>query len=172
MQCQQCGTQIPDGVPNCPNCGALLNNQYGGNPQPYAQGQPYGFSQKLTKKEFLRHPNLKKTRSNVIASAVILYICAAFTAAMGYVGGNLFTLLDVILLLGLGLGIQLAQSRVCAIVVCIYAVYNVIVAVITTGTFGGWLILIAAIDAVTATFQFRKVWNEYQQTGILPAATK
>lgn len=170
MQCLQCGTQIPDGMPTCPNCGAPLNNQAAGGPQPYAQNQAYGFGQKLTKKEFLHHPNLKKTRSNINGSAIILYISAVLTSALGLIDGNWFILIDIILLVGLGLGIQLAQSRACAIIACVYAAFNVIVTVVTTGSVGGWLVLLAAIYAIIATFQFQKAWKEYQQTGILPAA--
>lgn len=164
MQCLQCGTQIPDGMPTCPNCGAPLNNQ------PAGGGQPYGFSQKLTKKEFLHHPNLKKIRSNINSSAIILYVAAVLTSVLGLVDGNYFILIDIALLVGLGLGIHLAQSRVCAIIACVYSAFNVIITVVTTGSVGGWLVLVAAIYAIIATFQFQKAWKEYQQTGILPAA--
>lgn len=165
MQCFQCGTQFTDGMTNCPNCGAPA-----GNGQPFAQGQPYGYPQKLSKKEFLRHPNLKKCSGNLKASAIILYVCAVISLALGVFINNYAVIVDVVIIVGLGLGIQLAQSRVCAILICVYAVINVIYVSMSSGRAGGYLILIAAIDAIIATFQFQKAWKEYQKTGILPAA--
>ena len=42
MFCQKCGTEIPDGVQNCPKCsGQMMNN----NPQ-INQAQPYGYQNK------------------------------------------------------------------------------------------------------------------------------
>lgn len=164
MQCFQCGTQFPDGMANCPNCNAPVNNQFAAN------GQSYAYGQKMSKKEFMRHPNLKKYSGNIKAAAIILYVCAVLSLIVGIMVNNYAIIIDVAILVGLGLGIQLAQSRVCAILVCLYAAINVIVMTISSGRASGYLILIAAIDAIIATFQFQKAWKEYQKTGILPAA--
>lgn len=164
MQCYQCGAQFADGMPNCPNCNAPASNQFPGG------GQGYGVPQNLTKKEFLHHPNLKKCSGNIKASAIILYVCAAFSLAVGFFMSNYAVLVDVLIIVGLALGIQLAQSRVCAILICIYAAFNVIYMTISSGHASGYLILIVAIDAIIATFQFQKAWKNYQKTGVLPPA--
>lgn len=185
MQCLHCQTQFPDNMSVCPNCGAPA-----GNPAPQGQpfngqmpnqpfngqmpnqqfnGQPYGSGPKLSKKEFLKHPNLKKVAGNIKGSAITLYVCAAISLVVALIGNNLSSLLDVFIILGLALGIQLAQSRACAIIVCVYSVFNIVIMFISSGTFGGWLILLAAIYAIIATSKFQKAWKEYQQTGILPA---
>lgn len=122
----------------------------------------------MTKKEFLKLPALEKQRKNILTSAIILYVCAAATLILGILSGNFGVFLDVAILLGFGLGIHLAQSRACAVIVCIYGVVNVLYALLTTGSLGGWLILVAAIDALPHTFKFHKAWTEYQQTGVIP----
>lgn len=157
MQCAQCGTQYPDGAPACPNCGAPAG-QFGGG---------YG-SAPMTKKEFLKHPNLKKCSSSIKSSAIILYVCGALSLVLGIIAGNFMVIIDIAIVVGLGLGIQLAQSRVCALLILAYSVFNTIYMIVSTGRAGGYLILLAAIYAVIATFQFQKAWKNYQQTGVLP----
>lgn len=134
------------------------------------QGQPYGYARPLSKKEFLKHPNLTKCYKNIKESAIILYVCAVLSLAIGFFTGNYSVIIDVILIIGLALGIHLAQSRACAVCICVYSVINVIVTTIENGRLGGYLILIAAIYAIKATFQFQKAWKNYQQTGQIPAA--
>lgn len=164
MQCTTCGSPLADNAVTCPNCGTPVNQQ-----QYFNQGQAY--SQPLTKSQFLKHPNLKSCRTNINSSAIILYVCAIISLGAGILlTQDLFSLIDVVLLVGLALGIQLAKSRVCAIIVCVYAGFNTLYMILSTGRPGGYLILIAAIFAVVATFKFQKTWNEYQKTGILPPA--
>lgn len=191
MQCFQCGTQFPDGMPNCPNCGAPLNNQFGqgqpgqqsfgGGPQsfggeqqsfgggPQSFGPGFGYSGQMTKKEFLHHPNLKKCYDNIKSSAIILYVCAALSLALGIYMGNWSILVDVLIIVGFGLGIQLGQSRICAILIFLYSIANIIYTGVSTGRSGGMLIVLASIYALGATFKFQKAWKEYKKTGILPA---
>ena len=57
-------------------------------------------------------------------------------------------LVDVAILLGLGLGMHLGKSKGCAICMLIYSIYSVVVNLITTGTFSGWLLLVLGIMAV------------------------
>ncbi len=178
MQCFQCGTQFADGASNCPNCGMPVTNQFTGaqqtyqtgqtQGQPYMQGQPYGFPQPTSKKEFLKHPNLSKTRNTLITSAVVLYLCSVLSLVVGLIAGNYSIFIDVLLMVGLGLGIQLAQSRVCAVIITIYSIINVLYTIIATGTFGGYLIVIGAICALISTFQFQSAWKKYKSTGVLP----
>lgn len=165
MQCTSCGAQLPDNATTCPNCGNFANNFNQQNFNPSS-----GYQQPLSKKQFLKHANLKKCRTNINSSAIILYICAGITLAISILGGVYSSIIDILILVGLGLGIQLAQSRVCAIIACVYAAFNVLYMLVSTGAPGGYLILIAAIYAIIATFGFQKSWKEYQQTGILPPA--
>lgn len=82
-------------------------------------------------------------------------------------GGNVFGILDVAIVVGLGLGIQFAKSRVCAVILGVYSVFNLIYMIVLTGRPGGWLIIICAVYAIMYTFKYQKAWNAYQQTGQL-----
>lgn len=172
MKCSHCGTDFADGLPSCPNCGAPASP----DGQPGTQGQPYpqpgmGYpTQQMTKKEFLRHENLKKTKSGINSAAIIAYICGVISFVAGYLllDTGMYVIVDLLLLVGLGLGIQLGQSRVCSILLLAYAILNVISGIMETGRPTGYLILIAAIDAVIFTFRFQKAWKEYQSSGIVP----
>ena len=140
--------------------------------QPYNQGQPYGTGVPLTKREFLKHPNMKQTASSMSAVAIALYICAGLSLVVGILCGNYGVILDVMLMVGFALGVHLGQSRVCAILVLIYSIANVIITIVVTGRRGGTWIVIASIGAVIATFRFHKAWNTYKQTGVIPMVNK
>lgn len=170
MKCVQCGTEFADGMSNCPTCGApAALGQPGMQGQPYGGGMGYA-SPNMTKKEFLNHPNLKKTKSGISSAAILAYICGVITFAASFLltDAGMFAIVDLIILVGLGLGIHLAQSRVCSIILLLYSIFSVVSGLIANGTPSGYLILIAAIDAVIATFRFQKAWKNYQSTGILP----
>lgn len=156
-----------NGQPN-PNMQGQFNGQPNPNMQGQFNGQPYGGAP-MSKDEFYKHPALKKCRGNINGSAIIMYICAGITFIINVlVASNIFGLVDVFILVGLALGIQLGKSRVCAIISCVYAAFNVIYMIIATGSAGGYLVLIAAIYAIIATFQYHKAWDTYQKTGMLP----
>ncbi|MBO5070286.1 MAG: hypothetical protein J6C37_07980 [Roseburia sp.] len=135
----------------------------------YQQAPPFQQAP-MTKKEFRRHPSIKKNFANIRASAIILYVCGAISLLVGFASGNSLVIIDVALIVGLALGIHLIQSRACAILVTIYAALNMIISIVSLGSFSGWLILVASIFAAVATFQFQKTWKNYQQTGMLPPA--
>ena len=183
--CPQCGTTVQDDQTFCPNCGTRVvlpeAPQSGNGFSPYTAqqanamgGQPYGqpgypdggqgFSPRCaTKKEFLQLPENKKLRSQLLGTAIICYISGGLTLLLMLFSMNLMMLLDVALLVGLGLGVHLAYSRVCAILLAVYAVFSVLVGIVVSGTVSGWLIVIAAIFAVLCTFNLEKGWKAYQQ---------
>lgn len=183
--CPKCGTSLQDDQAFCPNCGTRVAspeapqtdgpgqpftaagaNSMGG--QPYTQpfypngGQSFG-PRCATKKEFLMLPENKKLRSQIRGAAIICYICGGLTLLLMLVSMNLMMLLDVAILVGLGLGVHLAYSRVCAILLAVYAVFSVIVGIVVNGTVSGWLIVLAAVFAVLCTFNLEKGWKIYQQ---------
>ena len=180
MQCLHCGNQLLDGATSCPNCGAPVeaSNMQGqfnpyGQPNQFNQGQFYGqqgqnFGQKLTKKEFLKLPSLKKCKGNLNGAAILCYFCAACTLLVAVLMQSYLAILDVLLILGMGLGIQLAQSRVCAVILFVYSIYNLIIALLSSGTPSGWIIIVAGILAIIYTFKFQKAWKEYNETGMMP----
>ena len=165
--CQICGSPANDNDSACPSCGAPFprndqtNMPVQGNYQPYgAAPQPKATSIK----EFLKLSENKKMRRELNSCAIICYVCAGITLILGlFVLQNPYSLIDVALLIGLGLGIHLARSRVCAVTLCAYAAVNMIITFIESGRFGGYLILIAGIYSIVYTFKLNKLWTQYQQ---------
>lgn len=77
MFCSNCGTNCPDNVNNCPNCGAPVGQPqqpYGQPQQPYGQ-QPYG-QQPYGQQPYGYNPPIKYSTGGMIAwSIVTLLLC-------------------------------------------------------------------------------------------------
>lgn len=170
-QCPKCGQFFDDSATFCSACGAALDGgsaDDSGRPYPptplYSDPGQSGPAQRVaTKQEFLKLPENAKTKKEIMTTAIVSYICAGLTAAvMIGANGNFTAIVDVLLLIGLGLGIQLKQSRVCAILLCVDGAVSVIVSLLAAGTPSGYLILIAGIFAIVYTFKLDKAWKQYQ----------
>ena len=166
--CQFCGQTCEDSQKFCNNCGAPFQDApVYGQPQGAMTAPPEQWistPRVATKKEFLALPENKKVRSELTGAGVICYVCAAITAIAGLaLLNNPYVLLDAVIVAGLGLGIHLAQSRACAVILCVYAAINLIFSVVTTGAPGGYLVVIAGVFAVIYTFKAEKLWQQYQQ---------
>lgn len=82
MFCSNCGTNCPDNVNNCPNCGAPVGQPkqpYGQPQQPYGQQpygqQPYG-QQPYGQQPYGYNPPIKYSTGGMIAwSIVTLLLC-------------------------------------------------------------------------------------------------
>ncbi len=165
-QCPKCGQFFDDSASFCSACGAVLGGDSQGvdfTPEPISYpGQP-GPRKAATKQELLNLPENAKMKKEIKTIAIISYICAGLTAAvMIGANGNFTAIVDVLLLIGLGLGIQLKQSRVCAILLCVDGAVSVIVSLLAAGMPSGYLILIAGIFAIVYTFKLDKAWKQYQ----------
>lgn len=187
MICKSCGRANELGARFCKSCGAPLESDEAIQPdnqsQSYAAYQPgngyqqnnqqygmpenlYSGTTRMTKKEFDQCANVKAITKNITAAAVIAYVVGAISLVTNViVGGNIFGIIDILIVVGLGLGIQLARSRACAIIMCAYSVINLIYMIILTGMPGGWLIIVCGVYAVIYTFKYQNAWNRYQQTG-------
>lgn len=149
-----------------------FNNAQQNNAPQYPYGNPYAAPNQvppgMSKHDFYHSPLCKKYRGNIIASSVIIYICVGINLLLIAFLHNYTSLIDAAIMLGLGLAIHLAQSRVCSILLCVYGVINTIFVFLSSGEFGGWLILVAAIYAIVATFQYQGAWNKYSKSGQIP----
>lgn len=191
MICANCGNYVEDGAPNCPNCGApvmpagaamgqgmnggqsgdmMMNG--GGPAGSMINGNPSwsGYQEPgLKRMDFYKHPNVSSLRKQLRGCGIIMYILAAFNAVLYAVTGDIIAaVFSVILFAGLGLGIHLGQSRVCAILLTIFGGFNTAVMFIQTGSISGWLFLLAGIYGIIYTVKFHKAWNQYKKTGIIP----
>lgn len=158
-------------------------NQYGTNQ--YSTNQPGGgqFGQqippasqtpynqymgntRMSLKEFYKLPEMKTCRTNITVAVVCMYISAVVSFLLNVLLlSNPWILLDCALMVGMALGIQIAKSRACAVITAVYSIFNGLVYLLESGTFGGWLIIAAAFCAVYGTFRLRKAYDKYQSTG-------
>lgn len=160
MKCSSCGTTIEKGETRCSLCGAPAEAGQGWD-APQAQ-KPAGTaeSREMTKSEFFNIEAPKKIRSGVKSSAILCYVCAGITALAGLLLLKApLMLIDAVIVLVLGLGIHLKQSRVCAVIVLAYSLISCLVSLISVGQLGGWLLILAGVYAVMNTFKLEK---EYQ----------
>ena len=159
MKCPTCGTEVQPGQQFCTSCGAKLPaDQAWGNPYVNAAAME---NRNISKSEFCRNYAPDKMRKNIRASAILCYITAAITAVFAIMF-NPFMFLDVIIVLVLGLLIHLKQSRVCAVLLLAYSLFNCVVMLLSTGQFSGWLIILAGVFAVIYTFQLEKAYQEFR----------
>jgi len=148
MFCGNCGKQFADGAAFCPECGTPVGMQ---NAAPLSVAP-------MNKKEFWETLS-KKERSNITTASIMCYISAGLTLIMGLISMNFFVLIDVILVAGLGIWLHLSKSTVAAVLITIYATYNTIFSLVTTGTPGGWLVLMAGIFAIIGCVKFNKAYK-------------
>ena len=129
---------------------------------------PWGEPRAATKKEFLNLADNVKLKKNLRGAAIICYVCAALTLVAGLfiMDTGMLVLLDVAILVILGLGIQLKQSKVCAVLLTLYAAASMIITYVQTGKLTGYLVLLAGIYALSSTFQLDKQWKAYQSQSL------
>lgn len=120
--------------------------------------------EQLSKKQFYAQCASKKDKGNIRAAAILGYICAGATLLLGVLMQNYFIIIDVAIILGLSLGIHLAQSRVCAVLILIYSLINVIFSLLATGQISGWWLIIVGVCGIIGTFDFHKNYQNYLAT--------
>ena len=153
-----CGSDQQDGAKFCGVCGAAFPAEPGG----YAPSAAPAAAAE-TKKEFMNLPENAALKKQLVTSAVFCYVCAAINLAIVLLtDSGYYPLIDVVLLVGLGLGIHLARSRVCAVILCAYGVINAVLGIAQDGKISGYLILLAGVYAVISTFRLDKQWKAYR----------
>lgn len=182
MICQSCGRANEQGAKFCKSCGAPLESnvnvqqsntvQYQQNNVGYQQydmsGNMNTGTTRMTKEEFNQCANIKSIIKNITVAAIITYVVGFITLITNVIiGGNIFGLLDVIIVIGLGVGIHIAKSRACSIALLVYSFVNMIYMIILAGMPGGWLIIVCGIYATIYTFKYQNTWERYKQTGQL-----
>lgn len=125
----------------------------------------------MTRTEFLKTPPMKKIRANIFACATLGYAVAIGSAILNIVKEKNYNVIyDAVFLIVISLLIHLLQSRVAAILLALYAVFNVAVLFYMTGKPGGIIVLAIAVYAIIYTFKFQKAWHEYKNSEAVPEA--
>lgn len=117
----------------------------------------------ISKREFYTRYANKRDKRNIWGAAILAYICAALSLLLGVVLQNYSVMLDVLLIVGLTLGMQLAKNRVCAVLLLVYSCINTIIVTIGSGQVSGWLLIVAGIFAVIGTFNLHKDYQNFLQ---------
>lgn len=120
--------------------------------------------EQMSKQEFYKNHANKRDRGNIRAAAILGYICAGATLLLGLLVQNYFVIIDVVLILGLSLGVHIAKSRACAVLLLIYAIINLVISLLATGRITGWWMIIVGICGIMGTFNFYKDYQKYLQS--------
>lgn len=164
MICANCGSQVQDGVLNCPGCGASVIAAGAASGQQMNMEQPG-----LGRRAFYKHPNVSSLRKQLAGCGIAMYIVAVFNFVLFAIFGDIIgAVISLLLYVGLGLGIHLGQSRVCAIVLTVYGAFNTIVTSMETGKLSGWIFPLIGVYGIIYTFKFHKAWKQYKNTGVIP----
>ena len=151
----------------CMNCGApLVDTQVAPAPEYYAvQTQAADeYPRARTKSEFLKLPENQAYRSSIKSAGIVCYVSAGLTLLVGFLLDTFpYNLLDVMILVGLGLGIHLGKSRVCAILLCAYATLSALISISQNGKISGIIVIMAGVYAVVNTFKAESAWKNYQR---------
>lgn len=163
------------------------DQQYNDNGQMYQQGsqqmnqgvndrydirQPYynpGMEQQVQiqsddreqRKQYFKSKECSLEKGFIITAAVLLYISATVTFFIALLSSALM-LVDAVILVTVATLLLVLKSRVVSIVCGAYSLINVIAMAYMYHTFGGWLILLAAIFANLGTFMIHSKWNSYK----------
>ena len=169
MKCPSCGTQLGPDDRYCPICGAVAPPA-AGQAQPGTSGcpapgmpdiPPIAVDRSLPKGLYCSTLASDRVRKDIRNSAIACYVCAAVTGVVAMLG-SLTMLLDVIVILALGLLIHLKQSRACAVLLLAYSLVNTVISLLSTGSVGGWLLIIAGVYAVKSTFALEKEYQAFR----------
>lgn len=131
----------------------------------------------MKKSEFYKHPNMSRISSGLRGCGIILYIFGGMDVLsifrfqyddMSRIMGTVAGLLVCIL----GFLIHICQSRAAAITLTALGAISMIITILLSGYFSGWLDVVVGAMAIMYTFEFHKAWKQYQETGIVPIDSK
>lgn len=170
--CRRCGSPIGNDSSNfCHNCGAARS---GAPAQPYPPayfaphmppGRPAPASAPpgLSRREFAG--GYSANGKMCVAAAILCYVSAGATILLSLteiLGFTFYSLLDGAAVLTLGLLIHLLKSRVAAVLLLAYGVFNLIYSMIALKLVGGWLLIVAGVLAVVGAFGCAREWEAYR----------
>lgn len=118
----------------------------------------------MTRREFYKSSEMDSVRKSINGCAIAGYIVAALSLVANLLLlDNPSGIIDTILIVILSILVQTIQSRVAAVILCVYGVFNMAIITMYTGRFGGWWILVVGVFAAINTFKFHKAWKEEKE---------
>lgn len=116
--------------------------------------------QNMSRREYFKKYGDKKDRKYMNVLCIVIYVLVGVAAVNGVIiQGNIFAILDFLLILGLTLGIHLAYSRGCAIALTVYGGFNVVALFIMLQRLVGYWWLVVGICALV---RLNKMYKDYK----------
>ena len=118
----------------------------------------------MKRSEFLKTKEMKKIRANINACAYLGYAIAVGSVIVNVIqSGNYVVIFDALFIIAMSLLVHLLQSRVAAIIMTVYAVFNMVIMSLEYGRLAGYLPVLVGVYAIIFTFKFHKAWKEEKE---------
>ena len=171
--CNGCGNQMPDGTLFCSVCGQKRPDaNIGAVNAPNVTPNQQAFQQSsfnaanetplplagypVSRKEFINKYAQPSLRKNITSIAILCYVCAGLTFVVSCLL-NPLGIIDALVLAGFALGMHLGKSKVCAILILILSIIEVLLSLVS-GSFPFWWL----IAGVSAVMTFSKIEKQYK----------
>lgn len=119
----------------------------------------------VTKKEYIKNYADEKMIKDIKKSAIVGYVCSGITAVLGIAMFNIGIIVEVLIMIGLLLGMHLGRKKWCAMTYLIIAIIDCIVSMVFTGSPSGWLVIVAGIWAVSTFNKIDKAYRIFKDNG-------
>ncbi len=119
----------------------------------------------LTKNEFFAKYASETEKRNIKTACVLTYLSVAIMLFIAFEMHSLYIALSSLPLLALGLGVHIAKSRVCSVLLLIYSCVDTVLLSIHMQRPWGWWVIIAGVLAVISTFLFDKKYRAFVEEG-------
>lgn len=171
--CNECGSKLTEGALFCSVCGrkcaeaeTTSTSHTQQSPQSSLQ-QPNAFAYNtenpippagypVSRKEFIDRYAQPSLRKNITSIAILCYVCAGLTFLVSCLL-NPSGIIDALVLAAFALGMHLAKSKACAILILILSIVEVILS-LASGSFPFWWL----IAGVSAVITFNKIDKQYK----------
>ena len=128
-------------------------------------GTPFN---RMSIKEFLNLPALSNIKKQIVGAGISAYVMAFIIVVETLKSRQYGSFLDCAIILGTGLFIHLASSRVASWLLIVYGVFNFMIFLFVFHEPKGWLAITVGILAVISTTKLHKAYDEYVRTGYMP----
>lgn len=113
----------------------------------------------VSKKEYINKYAPANLRKSINSISIACYVLCGISIIGGLImGSGWYVLIDAVILLAPVLGMHIAKSKVCAVILLVISIIECVLTSVMIGTVAGWWWIIASISAVSA---FRKIDKEY-----------
>ena len=120
----------------------------------------------MTRWHFFKSDKARAMRMNLIASSGCCFALAVFSLVANVIKAQeILSLIDVVFMVIIGLLILFLQSRTAAIILAVYAGFNIYALWDMNGKpeYGSFIVVIVAAYAIIYTFRFQKAWKEQKK---------